>query len=418
VGRSESIPATRKRRTFLFLQGPLSPFFRLLADALERRGHRVLRINLCFGDWLFWRRPGATNYRGSLKRWPDFISAYLNKEGVTDLLLLGEQRDYHKIAINAAKKLGVDVTVTDFGYLRPDWITLERDGMTGASVFPRDPATIRTIARSVLPPDLNQKYRDSFRNMAAWDMLYHLSSTLLRPLYPLFQWHHVHHPIFVYLGIGLHLLLNRLRRKHSASAIQKLWKSGAPYYVYPLQMQNDFSIRAYSHYDDQREAIREVLESFARYAPAASKLVIRVHPLDPLLYDWQDFCRRFAIQNGMLDRIAYIDGGPLVELLQHARGVVTINSTVGIWTLRVGRPLMTLGEAIFDIKGLTFQEELDKFWTECVPPDPQLRDDFIRAIAGTIQIRGVYYNQPGLDAAVAEAVERLDRGLINQPLTV
>jgi hypothetical protein len=31
-------------------------------------------------------------------------------------------------------------------------------------------------------------------------------------------------------------------------------------------------------------------------------------------------------------------------------------------------------------------------------------------------VRGVYYRRPGLDAAVAATVERLDRGLINLPL--
>ena len=418
MGRPESNKHLIKQRTFLFLQGPLSPFFKLIADALEQRNHRVLRINLCFGDWLFWRRPGATNYRGSLKRWPEFITAFMQTEGVTDLLLLGEQRDYHKIAIKTAKKLGVAVTVTDFGYLRPDWITFERDGMTGDSVFPRDPESIRTIALSLPKPDLKLKYQDSFWTMAGWDMLYHLSSSLMRPLYPLFRWHHVHHPILVYLGIGLHLLLNRMRRERSIKSIQHLRDTGTTYFVYPLQMQNDFSIRAYSHYDDQREAIREVLESFARCAPVNSKLIIRVHPLDPMLYDWHGFCNRFAIQNDMLDRIEYIDGGPLDKLLHPARGVVTINSTVGIWTLLAGIPLMVLGEAVYDIDGLTFQGGLDQFWTEATPPDPLLRDDYIRAIAGTIQLRGVYYHQPGLNAAVAEAVERLDRGLINQPLPV
>ena len=407
---------SEKRRTFLFLQGPISLFFRLIADELERRNHRVLRINLCFGDWLFWRRPGATNYRGSQDNWPGFVSKYMVSEGVTDLLLLGEQRDYHKAAIEAAKRLGIQVIVTDFGYIRPDWITFERNGMSGDSEFPQDPDQIRQIARLVPRPDLTLKYHGSFRNLAILDMTYHLSSSLMRPLYPQFRWHHVHHPVFVYLGIGLHLLMNRIRRHRARDAIIRLRDSGTSYFVYPLQMQNDFSIRAYSHYDDQRTAITEVLESFARHAPADSKLVIKVHPLDPLLYDWQGFCRRMVSKFRLADRIEYIDGGSLETLLEHADGVVTINSTVGIWTLLAGKPLITLGKAMYDVKGLTFQGSLDDFWSNAEPPDPALRDDFIRAIAGTIHLRGVYYNQPGLNNAVAEAVERLDRGLINAPL--
>ena len=87
------------QRVFLFLQGPISPFFRQIADGLENKGHKVLRINLCFGDWLFWQRKGASNYRGHLSNWPNYINLYLEKEKVTDIVLIGEQREYHKLAI-------------------------------------------------------------------------------------------------------------------------------------------------------------------------------------------------------------------------------------------------------------------------------------------------------------------------------
>ncbi len=78
--------------------------------------------------------------------------------------MLGEQRRYHKEAVAVAKTLGVRVTVTDFGYLRPDWITLEQDGMGGNSRFPRDPEVLEVLARGVAEPDLSESYRDSALN--------------------------------------------------------------------------------------------------------------------------------------------------------------------------------------------------------------------------------------------------------------
>lgn len=63
--------------------------------------------------------------------------------------------------------------------------------------------------------------------------------------------------------------------------------------------------------------------------------------------------------------------------------------------------------------GLTFQHGLDRFWREAQPPDVDLLDDYLAALAASIQIRGVFYARPGLDAAVAEAVRRLDENLIN-----
>ena len=44
------------------------------------------------------------------------------------------------------------------------------------------------------------------------------------------------------------------------------------------------------------------------------------------------------------------------------------------------------------------------------------REAFLRGIAWCLQIRGVYYAQPGLDAAVEAAVHRLHHRLVNRPV--
>ncbi len=404
-----SLPAGRTgRQVFLFLQGPITPWFAEVADALEKLGHRCLRVNLCFGDRLFWRRGGAVNYTGSNEDWPAFVADLLDREAVTDVVLLGEQRFYHKVAIAAAKARGVKVTVTDFGYLRPDWITLERDGMSGESCFPRDPDTIMDLGRRAPEPDLVQRYTDSFRTQAVWDMLYHLSSSLLWFTHPGYRSHQVHHPALVYLGTGLHILQARRNGPAADRAIEAVREAGTPYYVFPLQMENDFQLRAYSPFPDLKTPIHKVIRSFAAHAPAGSRLLIKVHPLDPGLRNWGRVVRRSARRWGVADRIDYLDGGNLGRLLEAAEGVVTVNSTVGIWALRVGRPVMTLGAAVYDIPGLTYQGELDRFWTEAVPARPELWEAFVRTMAAHIQIRGVYYKREGREAAVQAAARKLD----------
>ncbi|MCP5191424.1 MAG: hypothetical protein H6988_13710, partial [Pseudomonadales bacterium] len=42
---------------------------------------------------------------------------------------------------------------------------------------------------------------------------------------------------------------------------------------------------------------------------------------------------------------------------------------------------------------------------------------FLNAMAATIQVRGVFYNQPGLDAGVAAATERLHELKVNEVVT-
>ncbi|MCF8466579.1 MAG: capsular biosynthesis protein [Sneathiella sp.] len=404
------------KRTFLFLQGPISPFFPEIADELEKRGHTALRINLCFGDFLFWRRSGATNYRRSKKAWPCFIRQYLMQNKITDVILLGEQRDYHKSAIAAAKKLGITVVATDFGYLRPDWITLEKDGMSGSSLFPKKPADIRNLAQQVPDIEFKHLYEDSFWTMAVWDIIYHISSLLFHLLYPGYRTHQLHNPILVYIGTGLRLLKNKRVNSDSDVIIKKLYEANASYFVFPLQMATDFQIRAYSPYPDFSSGIEEVISSFAKASPAKTMLVIKIHPLDPGLVNWAKKAQKIARRYGLEDRIIFLHGGNLDRLLRRAKGVVTINSTVGLWALRAGCPVKILGQAIFDVEGLVDQKPLSEFWNSPAPPNTGLCADFLKALAGTIQIQGVFYKRPGLNAAVKSAAHRLERGLLNCPI--
>ena len=63
----------------------------------------------------------------------------LERHQITDLVLHGDRRPYHIIAAEEARARGIAVIATDLGYVRPDWLTLEYDGMTTYSRFPRDP---------------------------------------------------------------------------------------------------------------------------------------------------------------------------------------------------------------------------------------------------------------------------------------
>ncbi|MFN3797637.1 MAG: capsular biosynthesis protein, partial [Sphingobium yanoikuyae] len=84
-------------KTFLFLQGPHGPYFSMLADALRKRGHSALRININGGDKVDWLGE-ATDYRGTFRNWPLFFDDFIVNHGVTDLILYGDCRPYHTSA--------------------------------------------------------------------------------------------------------------------------------------------------------------------------------------------------------------------------------------------------------------------------------------------------------------------------------
>jgi capsular polysaccharide export protein len=403
------------RRVFLFLQGPSSPLFELVAEALVERGHRVRRVNLCFGDRLFWRKRPAVNYAGTLEDWPEFIRSLLIRESVTDLVFLGDRRPHHVIAGDAARALGVRVFVVELGYLRPDWITLERDGMSAYSRFPVDPVAIRSVALRVPAPDLGQRYRSDFISLALWDIAYNFANVFLWPFHPHYRWHAIYHPLAEYAGWIRRLVRRPFLKGDANATMQRLVDGRVRFFLFPLQLETDYQIRAHSPFSSQLEPIEHVIRSFAAHAPHDTQLVFKVHPLDNGLVNWRRRIRATAQATGVAERVITIDGGDLATLLRHAQGVITVNSTVGTTALMASKPLLTLGTAIYSVPGLIFSGGPDRFWTETHPPDPKLRDDFIRALAATTQIKGGFYERAALAAAAEEIAERLHALRVNEP---
>jgi capsular polysaccharide export protein len=392
-----------KPRSVLFLQGPISSFFDRLGRALIARGHRVHRVNFHFGDQLFWRLP-ATHFRGRFADWRGFVAGLLDQHQITDLVLHGDRRPYHIIAAEEARARGIAVIVTDLGYLRPDWITLEYDGMTTYSRFPRDPATIRALAAEFPEPAQGPRFHTPFWLIAALDVAYNLGLVFGRPLYPHYRYHSICHPFAEYAG----WLWSRAKRRFAPQHKGGVQAQPGSYFLVPLQLATDFQIRAHSPFREVREAVREIIASFAA-SGSRRDLIFVVHPLDNGLIGWSRLIARLAGQFGVAEQVLALHGGTPAELLCNAAGVVTINSTVGVTALREGVPVKTLGNAVFDIAGLTCQAPLDAFWHDPQPPDPELLAAFLRALIGTTQVKGGYYERTSQDCAIDGIVERLEQ---------
>lgn len=411
----DSLTATDSdKRVFLFLQGPSSSLFSKLASRLVASGHICLRVNLNAGDWLFWRNHRACNYRGSIDRWPSYISELLSKHFVTDLILLGEERPYHRMAIAIAKARDIDVTVIEMGYLRPDWVTVERDGMSSNSRFPDAPHVIRRAAAGLEDVDFTVRYRQSFLVEALFDLAYNLPNVFCWFLYPRYQRHAIFHPLVEYVGWLGRLLQSPRRNGEAEATIRRILKSERACFLYPLQLETDYQLRAHSPYLSQRDAIDEILTSFARHGPDA-ELIVKVHPLDNGLIDWDAVVRGKAKALGIGTRVSFLDGGTLSTVIEKSCGLVTVNSTTALHALHLGIPVKVLGSAIYDLAGMTHQGDLDSFWAAPERPNRDLTADFYRLLAATIQVKGNFYSRAGTAAAAEAIATRLINRTVNQP---
>jgi hypothetical protein len=87
--------------------------------------------------------------------------------------------------------------------------------------------------------------------------------------------------------------------------------------------------------------------------------------------------------------------------------------------LQNGVPVKVLGKAIFDIPGLASQQSLAAFWRDPSPPDAMLVDCFTRALSGTIQIKGSFYEPAVRQETAAALAGHIEQGLYPlQPLSL
>lgn len=394
----------------LFLQGPSSYYMEQVARLLIARGHRASHINLHFGDRLFWRLP-AEDFRGRIDEWRAYIANLLDRDPITHLFLLGDMRPHHRIAIEEASARGAEIVCAELGYLRPDWLVLERDGMSTRSRMPRQPEVIHKLAQQYPEPDFRVRFRTPFWRFAMLDMVYNLGALFFWPLYPGYKRHAIDHPIIEYLSWVGKWCRAPFERRKTRVAHAQLQATKRPTFLLPLQLSTDYQIRSHSPYPDMQSAAREIIASFAAHAPKEARLVVKGHPLDCGRFLWRSFIEDIAAEHGVSERVFYVDGGRIEDFLAGSAGCVTVNSTSGLAALQAGCPMKVLGNAIFDVPGLTFQGALDDFWTKASPPDAALVRDYIRLLVGALHIRGGYYTKESLDMAVPATVDRLEQGL-------
>ncbi|MDM9557764.1 capsule biosynthesis protein [Bordetella petrii] len=394
-------------RSFLLLQGMCTPYFSLLGKALSEHGHAVHKVNFNGGDALYWRAGKALAYRGNQDEAAAFYADAFKQTGATDLVLFGDCRPLHLPAIDLAERTGVRVHVFEEGYFRPYWVTLERHGVNARSRLPRDPDWYREAGRAVPDYGNGEAFESSFWIRAWHDVAYHIGNISNPLFYPNYCTHApVTAPVEYLAYLRRALILPRAARL-DAQTIAKLAFHKRRFWLLPLQLNSDAQIKVHSPFDDMFEVIEHTIASFAKAAPPSDYLIIKNHPLDTGLCNYAKHIDTVGQKFGIAPRVVYLETGHLPTLLNHARGVVTVNSTVGGSALVHSRPTIALANAIYNMPGLTFQGSLDDFWLSAEPPDPALFTDFRNVVIHTTQLNGGFYSRSGMHMAIRNSLPRL-----------
>jgi capsular polysaccharide export protein len=454
--------ADLKNRRILIVSAPFGPFSRVLAGELEAGGAWVRRMLFNIGDVVYWRRDGGLTFDGDVGDWPAHLADLVVTHGLTDLILFGEGGPYNQAVLSRAEALkalaaeavaraqaasdrvasvsalepsraqaasdrvasvsalepsraqaasdrvasvsALRIWVLENGYFRPDWVTVEQDGVNARSSLARHRAAYDPPIPEIVPA---RPVGRALPHHVANISLYHFLQFLVRPFvfrryaqpYTAPAWLQCAGHIRRYFGLML--------ARRSENEVRVIRARG-PFFLACLQREGDAQLLRYSTYADNTAFLAEVMTSFARHAPAEARLVVKNHPLDPGLVDLRRITRVLAMDRGLTGRVDFIDGGNLAQLCRASNGMVVNNSSAALSALGFKTPVKVMGQAFFDIEGLTHQDPLDTFWTRQTPPDTDLFTRFRAHVIARTQVNGNYHEPRALKPTAKAIAKRIE----------
>ena len=328
---------------------------------------------------------------------------------ITDLVIYNDTRPFHKTAIQAAHARGINVHIFEEGYLRPYWITYERDGSNGNS-------KLMSLAQSAVVPDHLIRDPDPVPAPCHWgDMrehifygaVYHWCILCANRQFPNFT---SHREISIRKEFRLHLKQlvftpARIAARFWANLTLKC--RTFPYHLILMQLQHDSAFQNHSPFKTNASFLELTLRSFANNAPPHHHLVIKAHPLEDGRSEIAYHLRRLGTKFGINRRIHYLHGGKFAHVLDPALSVVTVNSTAGQQALWRGIPVKTLGQAIYNHDKFISKQSLDAFFAHPKAPNLQAYKAFRNFLLQTSQIPGGFYSKAGRQQAIAQLAKKM-----------
>tara|TARA_R110002049_G_scaffold140930_9_gene302396 strand:- start:7197 stop:8489 length:1293 start_codon:yes stop_codon:yes gene_type:complete len=402
--------AAPQTRSFLFLQGPHGPFFNRLGKMLRLAGADVWRVGFNAGDRAFWFHPRSyIPFRGHAADWPSTFAGLLDEKQVTDIVLYGDTRPIHAQAVAEAKRRGITVHVFEEGYMRPYWVTYERGGSNGHSrLMDMTIAQMQTaLARSDMEAPLPPGHWGDMRHHIFYGALYHWFVMFRNGDYRNFRPHRSL-PVTTEFRLYLkRLLLMPVLAADRLLATLRIRMGGFPYHLALLQLEHDASFQMHSPFDTMADFLEVVIDGFAKGAPQHHHLVIKAHPLEDGRVPVRRDVKRLARHYGVSDRVHFVRGGKLAQLLNDTRTAVTVNSTAGQQVLWRGIPLKVFGRAVYAQPEFVSDQPLAEFFAAASRPDNRAYKDYRRYLLETSQIPGGFYAARGRRQLLRQVVDMM-----------
>lgn len=182
------------------------------------------------------------------------------------------------------------------------------------------------------------------------------------------------------------------QKNFSANSYQAEEKDLPEHYIFiPFQVNTDSQVTRFSPWIsnmfDLAQKIHEVSNRLGSNSPT---FIFKTHPA--CTQDYTDLIESMKTSKNLI----FLQDNKLStpELIQNADAIITINSTVGIESLLQSKPVITLGQAFYNIEGITLASESQEQLVNSIikarhwQPDPHILANFFEYLTKEYQIPG------------------------------
>ena len=328
----------------------------------------------------------------SIENFKTWLSEFIGLHQIEAIVCFGDCRPPHRVAKHVSSVLGIHFFAFEEGYIRPNYITFEQDGVNFYSNFAQTLSV--NLKPKAIPVEPIQETNNSYWWMVCCAITYYAANLYYRKQYPKYR-HHRNLSTAQESWSWIWSLVKRTQHYFTEPLpFKKLIRQySKQYFVFALQVHNDSQILIHSELKSMEDYIECVVQNFAVNAEPHHHLVLKHHPMDRGYRNYKKLIDELAQRYGVVGRLHYFCDIHLPTLLKHSLGMVAVNSTTVLQALYHHIPVKVLGYAMYNLPRLTNQYPLSKFWKNPGQVDDEYFHYFRSHLIHYSQLNGAYYGR-------------------------
>ena len=256
----------------LLLMGPIGLFFARFCRYLLGCGIPVTKVAFPLHEFGF-PRDVTVPFSGNMEAWRPFLRQLLVDRGIRHIFMYGDFIIPHRIAIEEAQRAGIEPWVFELGYIRPNYVTLEKDRVNARSNLNKPVEFYQAL------PLVNRLPGGTLDPGWRWRKIWKAPTFVQHAFthYPIIEGEHKLQPSPRFLWCQLRGSWRYWLYRWQERALKRRLLEHLSFFLVVLQVSSDSQIQLGSPYRGMHEFIEDVVRSFAEQAHASDHLAFKLH---------------------------------------------------------------------------------------------------------------------------------------------